>query len=48
MSKADHAIYAARMRPFWGRWAALRYCQKRGVPLGAYRLACQLEAVKNE
>jgi hypothetical protein len=41
---AFHAIKAAKMKGICGRWAMMRYCQKRGIPLGLYRLACQLEA----
>jgi hypothetical protein len=38
------AIRAAQNHKTWGRQAALRYCQRRGVPLRLYYLARQLEA----
>lgn len=44
--EAAIAIYAAEHRRKWGRWAAYMYCVRRGVPLGLYRLACQLEAAQ--
>lgn len=45
--QAQDAIYAARyMRKNQGRFAARRWCEKRGI-LALYRLACQLEAVEN-
>jgi len=40
---AHLAIYAARHMPDWGEFAAVRYCQKRGVPLRLYCLACALQ-----
>ena len=43
--EAMHAIKAAKGRKSWGYWATMRYLSKRGVSLGAYRLARQLEAV---
>lgn len=43
--QAFHAIRAAKHRNRWGTYAARVYCIKRGVPLGLYRLACQLEAM---
>ena len=45
-SEAQIAIRAAKMRRSVGRYAAKRYAVKRGVPMGLYRLACQLEAAK--
>jgi hypothetical protein len=42
---AQHAIRAASNWHRWGRYAATRYCQKRGVPLGLLRLARQLQSV---
>lgn len=42
--QAKDAIRAAKNRTNWGLFAARRYCEKRGVPLSLYRLACQLEA----
>lgn len=40
------AIYAASyLRHNCGKYAARRYCQKRGI-LAIYRLCCQLEAAK--
>lgn len=44
-NEAQHAIRAAKHRKSWGAFAARRYCERRGVPMGLYRLACQLEAV---
>ena len=41
--KAFHAVRAAKGRWTWGVFAARRYCEKRGVPHGLYRLACQLD-----
>lgn len=41
--QAQHAIRAAKNRKSWGSFMARAYCLKRGVPLGLYRLACQLE-----
>lgn len=43
---AQHAICAARNRLNWGRDAARLYCIHRQIPLGLYRLACQLQAVR--
>jgi len=37
---------AAANRSKWGRYAARRYAEKRGVPLWAYRLACQLQVME--
>lgn len=45
IESAKNAIYAAKHRKQWGRYATLRYVQKYST-LSAYRLACQLEAVK--
>lgn len=45
--EAALAIRAAQHRHQWGRYAARRFCETRGVPLGLYRLACQLEATKH-
>jgi hypothetical protein len=47
MSQAHIAIYAAKLLPSIGRYAAVRYCQKRGCPVGLLTLALQLEAVKH-
>lgn len=44
LSLAAHAIHAAHHRRSWGRFAARRYCERRGVPLRLYFLACRLEA----
>ena len=44
---ATVAIKAAMNFKNWGRHAAWRYAEKRGVPFALYRLARQLEAVKN-
>ena len=43
---AIHAIKAAKHRKAWGRYASIRYALNKGVPLGLYRLACQLENTK--
>ena len=45
---AWHAIRAAQNWNSWGRYAATRYAQNRGVPLALVRLARQLEATKGE
>jgi hypothetical protein len=37
---------AAANRHNWGRYAARQHALNNGVPLWAYRLACQLEAMK--
>ncbi len=41
------AIHAAQNHRIWGRWAAVRYCEKRGVPRHLLTLAMQLEACQN-
>ena len=46
MIAAQHAIRAARNRYSWGRNAARLYCDHHQVPLGLYRLACQLHAAQ--
>lgn len=46
MQVAVDAIKAAKGRKSWGLFAARRFCAKRAVPLGLYRLACQLEAAQ--
>jgi hypothetical protein len=43
---AQVAIRAAKHRKAWGRYASIRYAINKGVPLGLYRLACQLESMK--
>ena len=43
---ALHAKRAAELRPTIGRWAALRYCQLRGVPASIYTLARILHAAR--
>lgn len=43
---ASDAIKAAKGRKCWGLFAARKFCVNRGVPLGLYRLACQLEAAQ--
>lgn len=45
--QAQQAIYAAQHRKQWGRYATMRYVQNNNVSLSAYRLACQMEAIKN-
>lgn len=47
MTTAQRAIHAARHRASWGKYAARVYAVRHGVPSGIYRLACQLEAVKD-
>jgi hypothetical protein len=42
--KATDAVRAAQNVNRWGRYAARRFTQKRGVPASLYRLARQLEA----
>lgn len=43
--KAVDAVRAAQNVNRWGRYAARRYAQKRGVPASLYRLARQLETL---
>ena len=43
---AYHAIRAANNWRSWGRFAAVRYCQRRGVPTRLFYLARQLAAIK--
>ena len=45
--QAYHAIRAAKLYPTIGRFAAMRYCQKRNVPLRLYYLARMLEAANH-
>lgn len=40
------ALTAAKNFKNWGRIAALRYCEKRGVPMSLLTLARVLEAAK--
>lgn len=42
---AQHAIRAAQNIHRWGRYAARRYTERRGVPASLYRLARQLQAL---
>jgi len=44
---AFHAVRAAYLRNTIGRWAALRYCQLRGVPVSLYTLAQVLHAARS-
>lgn len=44
---AMHALKAARMWDNIGRYAAIRYIAKRGIPLRLVILARQLEAVRH-
>lgn len=44
--EARFAIFAAKHRHQWGREAAKRYCERRGIPLALYYLACRLEAAE--
>lgn len=46
-NQAYHAIRAAKHLSQWGKWATMRYLHNHGVPIGAYRLARQLEATKH-
>lgn len=41
--QAIAAIRAATLRPRIGHWASWRYCQKRGVHMNLYIIACVLE-----
>ena len=43
--QARLAIYAATNRHTWGRYATVRYCEKRGVPRRLLTLAIQLSVV---
>ena len=43
---AIFAVKAAKNYKNWGRFATLRYCEKRGVPMGLLTLARVLEATK--
>jgi hypothetical protein len=43
--QARIAIYAATHRRAWGRYATVRYCEKRGVPRRLLTLAIQLSVV---
>lgn len=45
---ALHAIRAAANWRIWGRFAAVRYCQRHGVPIALLRLARQLHVVYAE
>jgi len=40
----NHMKRAASHRRIWGRYSARMYAIKHGVPMWAYRLACQLQA----
>jgi len=44
--KAAQAIHAAKHKKHWGRYATMRYVRNHNIPLSAYRLACQLEAME--
>ena len=43
MSQAQFAIHAAQNVRSWGRYAAVKYCQKRGCPVRLLTIALQLE-----
>lgn len=43
--QARLAIYATTHRRAWGRYATVRYCEKRGVPRRLLTLAIQLSVV---
>jgi len=45
--QARIAIHAATNRRTWGRYATVRYCEKRGVPRRLLTLALQLSAVQS-
>jgi len=45
---AYHALYAARIRKQVGRYMAMAYALKRGVPASLFRLACQLVATEQK
>lgn len=45
---AKAALHAAEWRTFFPRKAIHAYLQQRGVPLGLYRLACQLKAATKQ
>ncbi len=45
-TQAFYAIMAAQLRKTKGREYAMNYCISHNVPVGLYRLACQLEATK--
>jgi hypothetical protein len=45
-SQAFVAIYAANHRKQWGRWATVRFCEKRGVPRRLLTLAIQLSVAE--
>lgn len=47
MKPAQIAQHAAKNRKIWGRFATRQYIKRHGVHLSLYRLACQLEGVKN-
>lgn len=42
------AIHTANNRRAWGRYATVRYCEKRGVPRRLLTLALQLSAVQSK
>lgn len=46
MKQSELAIIACKHRHQWGKFAARRFCERRGVPLGLYFLACRLEAMQ--
>ncbi len=43
---AHHAIRAAKNLKSWGRYATIRYLEKKGVPMSLFTLARVLEASK--
>ena len=43
--RARLAVYAARHVRAWGLSAAIRYCQRRDVPLSLFTTARQLHAI---
>ena len=40
--QAIAAVRAAELRPRIGHWASWRYCEKRGVHMNLYVIACVL------
>lgn len=41
------AIRAAENFHRWGKWATVRFCEKRGVPLRLLGMAVAFERIKN-
>jgi len=47
MTPLQHTLHAIHIRKHSGKWMARQYAMNHGV-MSYYRLACQLEAVKDE